>query len=283
MVSVQPVSVRSSTSRIGFPARSRQRCREFARDNIAVKDGAEPLRAVRAIARAKRRYGSRCPGTAGVRSARCAWQGSAISCGRVCEPMDTTAAGRSLHSQAASTLTAALTRSSGTSASGRSGASTSRTRRAEAEVGHAGNGAARLGHLVAPGYVPTRGTPSAAIADGHWRRGSIVTPGRPSRSCAALTVCTPIPAGGDVVPPQLSQRPHRSAKGSSSCSRRNCIRQRAGGDIVTHRLLLRQAGRRDPRIPLGIVVPGLAGALPAGSDPAHRAIHVEHLEHRLQP
>lgn len=53
--------------------------------------------------------------------------------------------------------------------------------------------------------------------------------------------------------------------------------------VVAHRLLLGRPLPRHPRVPLRVVDPGPAGALPAALHPVHRAVHVEHLEHRLQP
>ena len=56
-----------------------------------------------------------------------------------------------------------------------------------------------------------------------------------------------------------------------------------GGHVVDHRLLLGPPGGGHAVVPLGVVRPGLARGGPPARDPADRAVHVEHLEHLLEP
>ncbi len=58
----------------------------------------------------------------------------------------------------------------------------------------------------------------------------------------------------------------------------------AGGRrILAHRALLRLPGGGDLGVAGGVVLPALPGGRPAAPDPADGAVHVEHLEHGLQP
>ena len=57
----------------------------------------------------------------------------------------------------------------------------------------------------------------------------------------------------------------------------------AGGLVGQHGLLLAGALGGHPLVAFRVVVPRLAGRGPAAADPAHRAVHVEHLEHGLEP
>ena len=55
-----------------------------------------------------------------------------------------------------------------------------------------------------------------------------------------------------------------------------------GVEVVEHRPLLAGAGLRHARVAVGVVVPRLAGGLPAAADPAYGAVDVEHLQHLLE-
>ncbi len=57
----------------------------------------------------------------------------------------------------------------------------------------------------------------------------------------------------------------------------------SGGQVGAHRLLFVTAHLRDLRVALGVVAPRLTGRDPAAADAAHRAVDVEHLQHRLEP
>ncbi len=56
-----------------------------------------------------------------------------------------------------------------------------------------------------------------------------------------------------------------------------------GGHVVPHGLLFRRPLLGHPRIPLRVVHPRLPGGGPAALHAPHRAVHVEDLQHRLQP
>ena len=53
--------------------------------------------------------------------------------------------------------------------------------------------------------------------------------------------------------------------------------------VLPHGLLLGGPGLGDPPVPRRVVLPRLAGGDPAAPHPADRAVHVQHLEHQLQP
>ena len=136
--------------------------------------------------------------------------------------MVATPAGRSAQSQAASTFTTAATTSSGIAPSGAPSASRARSRgpqprsvsRPRARPGSADSIRRDL---------PVSSTPSSAMPVGHIFRGVTATPGRSSRSRAAVAAAGETSAG-QCCPVQLSHRPHRAAAASSSSRRRYSIR-----------------------------------------------------------
>ena len=145
-----------------------------------------------------------------------------ISRGLVRDGRVSTPAGRRAQSQAASTLITAATTGSVTGSSG--APSASRVLSWLPQPMSVSRPRARPGSAVSSGGIfPAASTPSAFIPVGHIRRGSTVTPGRSSRSRAAVTLLSGT-SPPTRCPVQLSQRPHATAAGSSSCRRRYSIR-----------------------------------------------------------
>ena len=108
-----------------------------------------------------------------------------------------------------------------------------------------------------------------------------MVPGRASRSRAASA-----PAGATSAfqrwPVQLSHRPQRGRLGVVELPAQELHPARVRGLVREHRLLLAGPLARHPLVPLAVVLPRLAGGHPAARGAGHRAVHVEHLEHRLE-
>ena len=128
---------------------------------------------------------------------------------------------------------------------GRVGPEQRAQRLAVAEVGEPGDGAAlaRRGSAI----LPLRSMPRLASAVGHILRGSIGDAGPGQPVAGLLDRRARHGRRRQVSPPQLSHRPQSAASGSSSCSRRNRIRQPVGVEVVEHRLAARARGPRATR------------------------------------
>ena len=204
-----------------------------------------------------------------------------MSSGRECEGRVTTPAGRPGQSQAASTFRTASNTSSGKGSSGAPSASIRRKRlpqpmsvsRPTARPGSAATSA---------GIRPEASTPSAAIPVGHIRRGVTSTPGRRSRSAGVVLGAAVISVGrgppGAVVAPAARRR-LRVVEFAAQVLHPAAV----GLCVPEHRLLLAGPLGGDSIVSLLVVDPRLAGHRPATGYPADRAVHVQDLQHHLQP
>ena len=207
----------------------------------------------------------------------------ATSSGRDRDGRATTAAGRSAQSQAARTLTTASTRSAGTGPSAARRGQQRAQPGTPAEVGQPGHDPARLG--LGRGRDPAgQVDPELAHArrphlpGRHLGAGPRAAAPRPPGRAGVGHGGGPGPAGAVVAPAARLRR-----RGSSSSRRRYSMRQAAGVEVAEHGPLLPGPLGGDPLVAVGVVGPVLAGRGPAAADPADRAVHVEHLEHHLEP
>ena len=61
------------------------------------------------------------------------------------------------------------------------------------------------------------------------------------------------------------------------------MRHAVGVEVGQHRVPLATPGLGDPAVALLVAARRLPGRDPAAADPLHGTVHVEHLEHRLEP